>query len=92
MIIGQVLKQYVGSGEVLVTGGGALNDYFIERLIAHTPGQIQIIVPEKELIEFKEAIVFALMGVLRFRNEVNCLKSVTGASRDSSGGDIFEPA
>ena len=89
---GLVLEQYVSeSGEVLVSGGGALNEYFIERLKSYTPNHLNIIVPEKEIIEFKEAIVFALMGVLRQRNETNCLKSVTGASRDSSCGDIYEP-
>jgi anhydro-N-acetylmuramic acid kinase len=45
--------------------------------------------PEDEVIKFKEAIVFAFLGVLRVRDEVNCLKSVTHASRDNSGGALI---
>ena len=90
--IGKVFTDLINeSGEVLVTGGGAFNDFFIERLKDYTPGHLQIIVPDKQLVDFKEAIVFAFMGVLRLCNEDNCLKSVTGASRNCSGGDIFEP-
>jgi anhydro-N-acetylmuramic acid kinase len=90
--IGRVFSEYISaSGAILVTGGGAFNHYFIDRLKFYTPGHLQIIIPDKPLVEFKEAIVFAFMGVLRLRNEDNCLKSVTGASRNCSGGDVFEP-
>jgi len=92
MQLGYVLDQFASEqGEVLVTGGGAFNAYFIERLKYYTPGNLKIVVPDKDVIEYKEAIVFALIGVLRLHNEVNTLKSVTGASLDSSGGEIFEP-
>ena len=90
--IGKVFSNLIkGSGEILVTGGGAFNDFFIERLQYYTPSHLQITVPDNHLVDFKEAIVFAFMGVLRIRNEDNCLKSVTGASENCSGGDIFEP-
>jgi anhydro-N-acetylmuramic acid kinase len=47
------------------------------------------VVPQKEIIDFKEAIIFALLGVLKVENKINCLKSVTGATKDHSSGIIF---
>lgn len=77
--------------KVLVTGGGALNTFMMKCLGEKLGKSIQLNIPPKKLIEFKEALVFALMGALRDRNEVNCLKSVTGASKDSSSGVIYRP-
>jgi anhydro-N-acetylmuramic acid kinase len=76
-------------GQILITGGGAHNVFLIELLSEKT--KHKTIVPSSQIIDFKEAIIFALLGVLRLRNEVNCLKTVTGASRDHSGGVIFLP-
>jgi anhydro-N-acetylmuramic acid kinase len=73
-------------GKVLCTGGGTLNAYFITRLLEHCGDDAALIIPEPEVIHFKEALVFAFLGVLRYRGEVNCLKSVTHASHDSSSG------
>ncbi len=50
---------------------------------------LKLIVPDNELVNYKEALVFALLGVLRWRGEVNCLKSVTGARENNSGGSIY---
>lgn len=72
---------------VLVTGGGAHNTYLLERIRAHVQAPIEI--PDKRTVDFKEALVFALLGVLRVRGEVNALASVTGAKRDSVGGAIY---
>ncbi len=77
------------SASVLVTGGGAFNDFLISRLRACT--NADIIIPAKDLIEYKEALVFALLGVLKFHNRNNVLKSVTGASKDHSAGNFFSP-
>jgi anhydro-N-acetylmuramic acid kinase len=52
----------------------------------------EIIVPDQRLVDFKEALVFALLGVLKIRGEVNVLASVTGADSDSSSGNIWYPA
>jgi len=91
----QIAKSFTNNvvlaGEVLVAGGGVLNTYFIERLTYHTPDHLQIVIPVEEIINFKEALVFGLMGILRIRDEINCMSSVTGASSDSSGGIIVEP-
>jgi len=76
---------------VLVTGGGALNDFFIKTLKAKLGSGFQLIVPETTIIDFKEALVFALMGVLKLEDDINVLSSVTGAREDSSSGKIFNP-
>ncbi len=73
--------------KLLVTGGGALNLVLIKLLRQSLPG-IKVEVPPRQIIEFKEAMVFAFLGVLRMRGEVNVLKSVTRASRDSCSGVV----
>lgn len=79
-------------GECLwATGGGAKNDFLIQTLRDYLGNQVEVVIPEVDLIDFKEAIVFALMGVLRERGEVNCLSSVTGARQDNSGGVMYQP-
>lgn len=78
------------SGEkMLVTGGGALNTFLMERLKCTLP--LKIIIPDRLTVDFKEAIIFAFLGVLRQRNEINCLSSVTGARKDSCCGVISYP-
>lgn len=77
---------------LLVTGGGALNDFLIQTLQEKLGSDTQVVVPDKKLIEFKEALVFALMGVLRTELKTNVLSSVTGAKRDSSSGVVFLPS
>ena len=76
---------------LLATGGGALNDFLIHVLQETLGPDTQVVVPDKKLIEFKEALVFALMGVLRIEGKSNVLSSVTGAERDSSSGVVFLP-
>lgn len=74
-------------GKLLATGGGAHNSFLIERIQSGT--QHQVIVPDTSIIDFKEALIFALLGVLRLQNENNCLSSVTGSSKDNSGGLVI---
>lgn len=76
-------------GKMLVTGGGAYNDFFIGEL--RKTCKAQIVIPDEQTIEFKEAIIFALLGYLRLHDKVNALASVTGATRDSCGGTIHLP-
>ena len=73
---------------MLITGGGVFNDFLIERLKSNT--KIQIIIPEETIINYKEALVFGLLGLLKDEGKNNCLKSVTGASKDHSSGVVFE--
>ncbi len=77
------------SSSLLITGGGTKNGYLIERLRAYTAHEITI--PSQSIIDYKEALIFAFLGVLRMRGEANCLASVTGASKDVVGGAIYLP-
>ena len=72
---------------VLTTGGGAFNSFLMKRLSDKT--QNIIVIPKRSLIEYKEALVFAFLGVLKLRKENNCLSSVTGALNDHSSGKIY---
>lgn len=74
---------------ILFTGGGSLNKFLIER-INSLSGQI-ISVPDNELVNYKEALVFAFLGILRIQNKINVINTVTGAKKSSSSGVIFQP-
>ena len=90
--IGTQLTEHLGTNNapnMLVTGGGAFNTFLMERISNHVPPNLKMEVPNEELVQFKEALVFALLGALRLRGEVNCLSTVTGAARDSCGGSII---
>lgn len=73
-------------GKCLITGGGAYNDFLIKSIKQKTDSDIYI--PDKKTIDFKEALIFALLGVKRMRKEINCLSSVTGAIKDSCSGNV----
>ena len=75
---------------LLVTGGGAFNSFLIQCLREElTQMQIDVILPDENLIQYKEAMIMAFMGVLRWRQEYNVLSSVTGAIRDNIGGALW---
>ena len=78
------------NGSLFITGGGAYNDFLIERIQYHLP-EMKIIIPSDKILEFKEALIFALLGVLKLRGEINVLNSVTGAKKDHSSGTIYSP-
>jgi anhydro-N-acetylmuramic acid kinase len=77
-------------GRILITGGGAYNDFIIERIQSYLP-EMEIIIPSAKILEYKEALIFALLGVLKLRGEINVLSSVTGANMDHSSGEIYFP-
>ncbi|NJC28019.1 anhydro-N-acetylmuramic acid kinase [Neolewinella antarctica] len=76
--------------KVLVTGGGANNDFLINQLNGVVP-ELEFIVPEKQLANFKEAAMIALCAVLRVEGLPNALSSATGASRDTVNGAVYLP-
>jgi anhydro-N-acetylmuramic acid kinase len=79
-----------GELKLLATGGGAHNHFLMERLqAALQPAGVEVVVPENNIIDFKEALIMALIGILRWREEYNVLASVTGASRSSIGGAVW---
>jgi anhydro-N-acetylmuramic acid kinase len=76
--------------KLLATGGGVLNTFLMERIkdILREPG-IEVVIPEESIIQYKEALIMALIGVLRWREESNTMASVTGASRNGIGGAVW---
>ncbi|HWZ23584.1 MAG TPA: anhydro-N-acetylmuramic acid kinase [Cytophagaceae bacterium] len=75
--------------KLLVTGGGALNKYLVSRIAKHAGNSTKIIVPDTLTISFKEALIFAFLGLKRILGEPNALSNVTGASKDSVGGALY---
>jgi len=90
-IVQQICKDtnVLPKGKLLATGGGALNTFLIHHLQESSKHDVHV--PEKKLVDYKEAMVFAFMSVLRIRDEINCFASVTGALKDSSCGVIYYP-
>ena len=80
-----------GGARMLVTGGGAFNDFLVSRIrTLAEPLGIETVVPEPGLCNYKEALVMAFLGVLRWREEPTVFSSVTGASIDSVGGALWK--
>lgn len=92
IIVDQIAKSLPDAmdNKVLITGGGARNTFLIELLDKALNGW-DVVVPDTQLIDFKESIVFAFLALKRFRNEINVHSSVTGASKDTSSGVIHLP-
>lgn len=83
-------NQLDGHQKMLVTGGGAFNDFLVKRLKEELHQlNIEIVIPDENIIQYKEALIMALIGVLRWRQEYNVMSSVTGAERDSIGGAVW---
>lgn len=77
---------------LLATGGGAFNVYLMERLQHHCNqvANVEVVIPNPDIIQFKEAALMAWMGVMRAENVPNVLKTVTGAKRDTINGAIHQ--
>lgn len=75
--------------KILITGGGAKNTFLIKRISSMC--KHEIVIPDTMIIDYKEALIFAFLGVLKMEGKTNILSSVTGASSDSSSGNIWLP-
>ena len=84
--ISSQLAKTLKKGKVLVSGGGAYNNYLIDLLKNKT--EAKVFIPDDLLISFKEALIFAFLGLLKIKREINILNSYTGASKNSSSGKI----
>ena len=85
----EIGKSFKVNQRDLVTGVRAKNINIISLIKKYC--KAILIIPDSNIIDFKEALIFGYLGVLRLRNEVNCLASVTGVSRDHSSGVVFYP-
>lgn len=83
------ISGHIKEGKVLLTGGGALNKFLVKRMQANAP-QCEYFVPDKQTINFKEALIFAFLGALWVADMPNCLSSVTGARYDNIGGALYK--
>jgi len=84
----QISKAFDEDQKIFVTGGGAFNKFLIKNI--KNKSLAKFVIPKSEIINYKEAIIFGFLGVLRLRNEINCLSSITGAKKDHCSGVIFE--
>jgi anhydro-N-acetylmuramic acid kinase len=76
--------------KILITGGGALNGFLIELIKDKlSDAGVEVVIPQHNIIMYKEALIMGLLGVLRWREENTVLASVTGASRNSIGGAVW---
>lgn len=85
----QISEKINSQGKLFITGGGAFNLFLIDQMRKSISNEI--VIPNEDTINFKEALIFALLGLLRLENKVNCLQSVTGAKKDHSSGLIYSP-
>lgn len=85
----QIVRTVPHTESLMITGGGAKNNFLIDRIKTLHRGSVQI--PELEIIDFKEAIIFAFLGALFLNGEPNCLSAVTGAEKDVRGGVLHLP-
>jgi anhydro-N-acetylmuramic acid kinase len=85
----QISKIIKDSDSVLITGGGVFNSFLIQEIQNYS--NIKIVQATDTLINYKEALIFALLGMLKVDNQINCLKSVTGAHKNHSSGVVCLP-
>lgn len=89
-----ILQSGLKNERILITGGGRHNVFLIEQ-IQHELLPFNIQIPEDtshEIIDFKEAIVFAFLGLRVLTGKYSTLASVTGSTYNTLSGSIHLPA
>jgi anhydro-N-acetylmuramic acid kinase len=84
-------SKHIKTKTIVATGGGAHNKFLIKRLIEKCSPEWEIVIPSKQLINGKEAILIAYSAILRYLNQPNFFNSVTGATKETIGGCIYHP-
>jgi len=84
--IATCIAEFRAEPPVFLSGGGVHNHFFIESL---KETGVKVFLADDKLIDFKEALCFSLLGLLRMHALPNSLASVSGASKDSVGGSHF---
>lgn len=74
-------------GKLLITGGGTFNNFLVKMIESRV--KLKTVIPDTNTINYKEAIIFGLLGVLRIEQQNNALRSVTGSTADSCGGAVY---
>ncbi len=87
-IVFQISRVFPPNKKMLITGGGAKNTFLTALLQKNTNGEIYI--PDARVVDYKEALIFAFLGLMRIKNKPNCLSSVTGSRKDNIGGTIYK--
>lgn len=87
-ILSQELQKHQVTGDLLITGGGAYNTFLMEKLKNQSINRF--ILPESQLIEQKEALIFGFLGLLRYLRRPNVLSEVTGGSSSHCAGALIE--
>ncbi len=84
------IHQQQASAKMLVTGGGAFNDFLMHCIQEELKTiHIDITIPNATVVQYKEALIMAFLAVLRWREEYTCYADSTGASRNSIGGAVW---
>lgn len=86
--IGLVIQESKSREKMIITGGGALNGFLVDCIRQACPS-VEVVLPDRKTIEFKEALIFGYLGLLRILGQNNCLSSVTGAQYDAMGGAVY---
>lgn len=85
-----VADQPKATHKMLVTGGGALNQHLVQLIQQQLlKSNIEVVLPDTLLIQYKEALIMGFLAVLRWRQENTTIASVTGAQRASIGGALW---